>query len=70
MMAPAGTPREIVTRLNGELGKVLARPDIRERFASQALDPGNMTAEQFGDYIKSAAGKWGKLIREARITVK
>ena len=70
VMAPAGTPREIVTRLNGEIGKVLARPDIRERFASQALDPGNMTAEQFGDYIKSAAGKWGKLIREARITVK
>ena len=69
-MAPAGTPREIVTRLNGEIGKVLARPDIRERFASQALDPGNMTAEQFRDYIKSAAGKWGKLIREARITVK
>ena len=70
VMAPAGTPREVVTRLNGEIGKVLARPDIRERFASQALDPGNMTAEQFGDYIKSAAGKWGKLIREARITVK
>ena len=70
VMAPAGTPRGVVTRLNGEIGKVLARPDIRERFASQALDPGNMTAEQFGDYIKSAAGKWGKLIREARITVK
>jgi tripartite-type tricarboxylate transporter receptor subunit TctC len=38
VMAPAGTPREIVTRLNGEFGKVLVRPDIRERFASQPLE--------------------------------
>lgn len=59
-----------MTRLNGEIGKVLARPDIRERFASQALEPGNLTAGQFADYIKAAAGKWGKLIREAAITVR
>jgi tripartite-type tricarboxylate transporter receptor subunit TctC len=70
VMAPAGTPREIVERLNGEIGKVLARPDIRERFASQALDPGNLTAEQWADYLNAAKGKWGKLIREARITAK
>lgn len=70
VMAPAGTPREIVAQLNAEIGKVLARPDIRERFASQALEPGNKTAEQFGDYIRSEAGKWGKLIREAGITTK
>ncbi len=70
VMAPAATPREIVTRLNSEIGKVLARPDIREKFASQALDPGNLTAEQFGEYIKAAAGKWGKLIREAGIIAK
>jgi tripartite-type tricarboxylate transporter receptor subunit TctC len=70
VIAPAGTPREIVTRLNTEIGKVLARSDIRERFAAQALEPGNLTAGEFADYIKSAAGKWGKLIREAGITVK
>jgi len=70
VMAPAGTPREVVARLNGEIGKALARSDIRERFASQALEPGNQTAEQFGEYLKAAAGKWGKLIREAGITAK
>ena len=70
VMAPVATPREIVAQLNAEIGKVLARPDIRERFASQALDPGNKTAEQFGDYLKSEAVKWGKLIREAGITAK
>jgi len=70
VMAPAGTPREIVAQLNTEIGKVLARPDIRERFASQALEPGNQTAEQFGDYLRSEAVKWGKLIRDAGITMK
>ena len=70
VIAAAGTPREIVTQLNTEIGKVIARPDIRERFTSQALDPANQTAEQFGEYIKSEAGKWGKLIREAGITEK
>jgi tripartite-type tricarboxylate transporter receptor subunit TctC len=67
VLAPAGTPRELVARLNGEINKVLARPDIREKFASQALDPANRTAEQFTDYIKSEAGKWGKLIQEAGV---
>jgi tripartite-type tricarboxylate transporter receptor subunit TctC len=70
VMAPAGTPREIVLRLHAEIAKALLRSDIRERFASQALDPGNLTSDQFADYLKAAAGKWGKLIREAGITVK
>jgi tripartite-type tricarboxylate transporter receptor subunit TctC len=67
VMAPAGTPRAIVTRLNAEIAKVLARPDTRERFAAQALEPGAMSAEQYGDYIKAEAEKWGRLIREAGI---
>jgi tripartite-type tricarboxylate transporter receptor subunit TctC len=68
VMAPAGTPRAIVARLNGEIAKILARPETRERFATQALAPGRMNAEQYGDYIKSEAEKWGSLIREAGIT--
>lgn len=70
VMAPAATPRETVMRLNSEIAKVLARPDIREKFAAQALDPGNLTVEQFSDYIKAAAGKWGKLIKDAGIAAK
>lgn len=67
VLAPAATPRDIVLRLNSEIGKALARPDTRERFASQALEPGNLTADQFSDYIKAAAVKWGKLIKDAGI---
>jgi tripartite-type tricarboxylate transporter receptor subunit TctC len=70
VLAPAATPRDIVARLNSEMNKVLARPDMKERFASQALDPGNTTPEQFAAYIREAQTKWGKLIREAGITIK
>jgi tripartite-type tricarboxylate transporter receptor subunit TctC len=64
VVAPAAVPRDILTRLNTEIAKVLARPDIKEKFASQALEPGNKTAEQYGEYIKSETVRWGDLIRE------
>ena len=67
MLAPANTPREVVERLNTEIVKVLGRPEIRERFASQALDPANMSAAKFSEYLKVEAGRWGKLIKEAGI---
>ena len=67
VLAPAGTSREIVERLNTEIVKVLRRPDIKERFAAQALDPAYLSAAQFSDYIKAEAGRWGKLIKEAGI---
>jgi tripartite-type tricarboxylate transporter receptor subunit TctC len=67
VLAPAATPREIVTRLNAEINKALARPDIKERFAAQALYPGNLTADEWSAYIKTSAVKWGKLIKEAGI---
>ena len=70
VLGPAGLPREVATRLSGEINKILARPDIRERFASQALDPANTTPEQFAEFIKVEVGRWGKLIKEAGITVK
>ena len=69
VLGPAGLPHEIATRLSAEINKVLAKPDIRERFASQALEPASTTPEQFGDFIKMEVGRWGKLIREAGITM-
>lgn len=70
VMAPAGTPREIVARLNGELAKAMARPDVRDKYSAQALDPGKLTADQYADFIKAQAEKFGKVIREAGITAK
>lgn len=70
VMAPAATPREIVARLNGDLAKVMSRPDVREKFAAQALDPGKLTAGEFADFIKNQSERFGKLIKEAGITAK
>ena len=67
VLAAAGTPRDAVARLNSEINKALARPEVTKNFAAQALEPQNKTPEQFSDYIKSEAGKWGKLIQEAGI---
>jgi tripartite-type tricarboxylate transporter receptor subunit TctC len=65
--APALT--DVVACLKSEIVKVLARRDISERFASQALEPGTLTPEQFADYINREVAKWGKLIREAGISM-
>ncbi|HSC95430.1 MAG TPA: tripartite tricarboxylate transporter substrate binding protein [Burkholderiales bacterium] len=70
VMAPAGTPREIVTRLNDELAKSMSRPEVRKQYATQALDPGTLTADQYAAFIKDQAVKFGKIIREAGITTK
>ena len=61
--APAGTPRPIVDRLNGELKKALASPDVAKTLSSQTLDPMHMTPEQFEQRLKSDYAKYEKLIR-------
>ena len=70
VMAPAGTPRAIVDRLNGELAKAMSRPDVRKQYSAQALDPGTLTAEDYAAFIKDQAVKFGKVIRDAGITAK
>ncbi|MNC92977.1 Tripartite tricarboxylate transporter family receptor [compost metagenome] len=70
VMAPAATPREIVARLNGDLAKAMSRPDVREKFAAQALDPGKLTAGEFADFITNQAERFGKLIKEAGISAR
>jgi tripartite-type tricarboxylate transporter receptor subunit TctC len=70
VMAPAGTPRDVVTRLNTELGKAMGRPEVRKQYATQALDPGVFTADQYSEFIKVQGAKFGRVIREAGITAK
>jgi tripartite-type tricarboxylate transporter receptor subunit TctC len=70
VMAPAGTPRDIVARLNAELGKAMSRPDVRKQYAAQALDPGSLTADQYAAFIKDQGAKFGKVIKDAGITAK
>ncbi|HKC43259.1 MAG TPA: tripartite tricarboxylate transporter substrate binding protein [Burkholderiales bacterium] len=64
--APAGTPREIVDRLNAEIAKAIATPDVRERLAPGGLSelPGG-TPERFGELVKSEIAKWSKVVKES-----
>ena len=61
--APAGTPRNIIDRLNSEINKALAQPDIVQKLESQALDPLPSTPEEFNARIKADYEKYGKLIK-------
>jgi len=63
--APAGTPREIVARLNTEIVRSLATPDSRKRMEMDAAEPIGGTPEQFGDYIRSEIVKYAKIVRES-----
>jgi tripartite-type tricarboxylate transporter receptor subunit TctC len=67
LVAPAGTPREIVQKLNAEVLKILAMPDVRERFVSQGVEPVGSTPEQFGEHIKSQMAKWAKVVQDAGV---
>ena len=67
LVAPAGTPREVVMKLNGEVLKILAMPDVRERFLAQGVEPMGSTPEQFGEHIRAQMAKWGKVVRDAGV---
>ena len=67
MLAPASTPRAIVVKLNAEVIRALALPDVRDRLAAVGVDPIGSTPEQFAEEIKSDIVKWGKTIRVANV---
>ena len=69
VLAPAGTSAEIVARLNQETIKLLALPDVKERFLTQAIEPAGSTPAQFSAHIRSELEKWAKVIKAGGIKV-
>lgn len=67
ILAPAGTPREIVNRLNSEIHKALASADLKQRLANSGVEPLISTPEHFADLIKSEIVRYAKVIKEANI---
>jgi tripartite-type tricarboxylate transporter receptor subunit TctC len=63
LYGPAALPREIVTRLNAELGRILAQPDVRQRLSSQGSEPGDLNLEQFTAFARAESAQWGQVIR-------
>jgi tripartite-type tricarboxylate transporter receptor subunit TctC len=68
-LAPAATPRAIVTRLNAELVRVLRLPDVRDRLLNQSTEPVGNTPQEFAAFMKSEHEKWSKVIKAAHIKV-
>jgi tripartite-type tricarboxylate transporter receptor subunit TctC len=68
IVAPAGTSREIVAKIAGEITKITSLPETKERFASMGMDAVDQGGpEEFGALIRSELVKWGKVVREAGI---
>jgi tripartite-type tricarboxylate transporter receptor subunit TctC len=67
ILAPAGTPRPVVTRLNGALGKVMDMPAVQERFRGLGADPGASSPEAFRKIIADELNKWRKLAKDANL---
>lgn len=65
----AGTPREVIARLNREVNAILAAPDMRQKLAEQGADAVGGTPEAFTEHIRSERDKWARVIRTANIAV-
>ena len=67
-MAPRGTPRDVIAKLNSELKAITALPEIQSSFAAQGLDPATSSPEEMQALVESDMVRWAKLIRDAKIT--
>jgi len=67
VVAPAGTPKDVIVRLNREIVKAMNTPDVRDKFAQQGVDPAASTPEEFAEFIRTEVARWGKVIRTAGI---
>ena len=65
VLVPAGVPREVVARLNGELVKLMRTPEMRDRLATMGIQPLASTPDGFGEFLKSEVARWGKVVRES-----
>jgi tripartite-type tricarboxylate transporter receptor subunit TctC len=70
LVAPAGTPTDIIAKINQDVTKVISNPVFAEQFlASQGLEPILGTPEQFAAFIRAETVKWGKVVKEANIKI-
>jgi tripartite-type tricarboxylate transporter receptor subunit TctC len=69
LVAPAGTPKDVVAKLNAETVRILALPDHREKMKSQGVELGSSTPEAFAAFLRADIARWSKAIREMNITI-
>ena len=69
VMAPAGTPADVVNRVSADIAAVLRMPDVRDQLVGMGLEVVGSTPAEFAQYVRSESAKWGKVIREANVKV-
>jgi tripartite-type tricarboxylate transporter receptor subunit TctC len=69
LMAPKGTPKPIIDRLNTEVQKILAQPDVKEAWAKQGAVPMHMSPSEFGKFLEQDIQKWAKVVKFANMKV-
>jgi tripartite-type tricarboxylate transporter receptor subunit TctC len=67
LLAPAGTPKEIVARMHEEMQKVLRSPDVQEKLSASGAEPVGSSPEEFSAYIASEIRKWDRVVKQAKI---
>jgi tripartite-type tricarboxylate transporter receptor subunit TctC len=69
LLAPPGTPRDIVMKLNASISQILSTPDAKKLMATAGVDVATSTPEEFGALMRSELDRWGKVVRETGATV-
>lgn len=69
VIAPAGTPKDIISKLSKEIARILALPDVKENLSLQGLEPFAASPDQFGALIRADLDKYGKVIKGAGIKI-
>ncbi len=67
VLAPAGTPKEVIAKLNAAITQLLQSADMKERFAAIGTEPMSMTPDQFATFLREETTKWSGVIRKAGI---
>ena len=70
IVGPAKMPSVLVKRLNTEINKLIAAPELKEKLSGEALEPMPMSPEQFGEYMKNDIAKWETLVKARKIEIK
>jgi tripartite-type tricarboxylate transporter receptor subunit TctC len=67
ILAPAGTPKDVVAKLNAEFNRDLNLPDVHKKLTDAGIEPAGGTSQQFSDFIKSEMQKWAKVAQDAHV---
>jgi tripartite-type tricarboxylate transporter receptor subunit TctC len=67
LFAPAGTPAQVVSKVNADLRKVMAQPEVREQFLSRGDEPAAGSSEQAASFVRAEIAKWDRVIRQANL---